>query len=164
MTAILFGVHGFLFSYEDFRAAFEKSHEETEKIAGELRDSIAQLEADDTPTTVFPATVKTGDFKLDIAFTRLQTSLNIIAATPKDEKSQRTVMEFLQKRVVPCVAAVGFALGALADSATILEYLGYSPAQIESHEPRKTPEPPASDIPQAVQASDAHPENPQSDE
>lgn len=106
----------------------------------------------------------TGDFKLDIAFTRLQTSLNIIAATPKDEKSQRTVMEFLQKRVVPCVAAVGFALGALADSATILEYLGYSPAQIESHEPRKTPEPPASDIPQAVQASDAHPENPQSDE
>lgn len=57
----------------------------------------------------------TGDFKLDIAFTRLQTSLNIIAATPKDEKSQRTVMEFLQKRVVPCVAAVGFALGALAD-------------------------------------------------
>ena len=106
----------------------------------------------------------TGDFKLDIAFTRLQTSLNIIAATPKDEKSQRTVMEFLQKRVVPCVAAVGFALGALADSATMLEYLGYSPAQIESHEPRKTPEPPASDIPQAVQASDAHPENPQSDE
>ena len=106
----------------------------------------------------------TGDFKLDIAFTRLQTSLNIIAATPKDEKSQRTVMEFLQKRVFPCVAAVGFALGFSADSATVLEYLGYSPAQIESHESHKNPESPANDTPQVVQASDTHPETPQSNE
>lgn len=66
------GAKGIRDGSEDFRAAFEKSHEETEKIAGELRDSIAQLEADDTPTTVFPATVKTGDQQADAKIEEIQ--------------------------------------------------------------------------------------------
>lgn len=110
----------------------------TVTLPKELKEYVARLVRE--VGTALDEYDLTGDFKLDIAFTRLQTSLNIIAATPKDEKSQRTVMEFLQKRVFPCVAAVGFALGFSADSATVLEYLGYSPAQIESHESHKNPE------------------------
>lgn len=134
----------------------------TVTLPKELKEYVARLVRE--VGTALDEYDLTGDFKLDIAFTRLQTSLNIIAATPKDEKSQRTVMEFLQKRVFPCVAAVGFALGFSADSATVLEYLGYSPAQIESHESHKNPESPANDTPQVVQASDTHPETPQSNE
>lgn len=134
----------------------------TVTLPKELKEYVARLVRE--VGTALDEYDLTGDFKLDIAFTRLQTSLNIIAATPKDEKSQRTVMEFLQKRVFPCVAAVGFALGFPADSATVLEYLGYSPAQIESHESHKNPESPANDTPQVVQASDTHPETPQSNE
>lgn len=134
----------------------------TVTLPKELKEYVARLVRE--VGTALDEYDLTGDFKLDIAFTRLQTSLNIIAATPKDEKSQRTVMEFLQKRVFPCVAAVGFALGFSADSATVLEYLGYSPAQIESHESHKNPESPANDTPQVVQASDTHPETSQSNE
>lgn len=100
----------------------------TVTLPKELKEYVARLVRE--VGTALDEYDLTGDFKLDIAFTRLQTSLNIIAATPKDEKSQRTVMEFLQKRVFPCVAAVGFALGFSADSATVLEYLGYSPARL----------------------------------
>ena len=129
-------------------------------------DLTGDFKLDQTPidgiTTDFGALARFSETGVDLI--RLQTSLNIIAATPKDEKSQRTVMEFLQKRVFPCVAAVGFALGFSADSATVLEYLGYSPAQIESHESHKNPESPANDTPQVVQASDTHPETPQSNE
>ncbi|MBW3093070.1 hypothetical protein KIH79_09080 [Bifidobacterium sp. 82T10] len=127
----------------------------------ELKEYVARLARE--VGTALDEYDLTGDFKLDIAFARLQTSLNIIAATPKDERSQRTVMEFLKSRVVPCVAAAGFALGVFADSATILEYLGYSPAQVESRGQRKSPESFESDTSQAARPSDVLPGTTRSD-
>lgn len=64
----------------------------TVTLPKELKEYVARLVRE--VGTALDEYDLTGDFKLDIAFTRLQTSLNIIAATPKDEKSQRTVMEF----------------------------------------------------------------------
>ena len=66
----------------------------------------------------------TGDFKLDIAFTRLQTSLNVAATVSKDNESQGKLVEFLRTKVCPCLAAGAFVLGTVADGATVLDYLG----------------------------------------
>ena len=69
----------------------------------------------------------TGDFKLDIAFTRLQTSLNVAAAIPQNEESLGKLVGFLKTKVVPCLAAGAFALGVLSDGATVLDYFGDRP-------------------------------------
>lgn len=66
----------------------------------------------------------TGDFKLDIAFARLQTSLNVAATVSKDAESQGKLVGFLKTKVCPCLAAGALALGAVADGATVLDYLG----------------------------------------
>lgn len=73
----------------------------------------------------------TGDFKLDIAFTRLQTSLSVAATVPQDDGSREKLVDFLKTKVVPCLAAGTFALGAVADGATVLDYFGVRP-QISS--------------------------------
>lgn len=69
----------------------------------------------------------TGDFKLDIAFTRLQTSLNVAATVPQDGESQKKLLKFLRAKVVPCLATGAFALGVVADGATVLDYFGAHP-------------------------------------
>ena len=73
----------------------------------------------------------TGDFKLDSAFTRLQTSLNIAATVSKDADSQGKLVEFLRTKVCPCLAAGALVLGATADGTTVLDYFGVRP-QISS--------------------------------
>ena len=57
----------------------------------------------------------TGDFKLDIAFTRLQTSLNVAATVSKDDGSRKKMVDFLKKKVSPCLAAGALVLGIGAD-------------------------------------------------
>jgi hypothetical protein len=76
----------------------------------------------------------TGDFKLDAAFSRLQTALNVIAATPKPVKEQGKVMTFLNEKMIPCLTVLSLAS---SSSANMIEsYQFYNPStQIEQSQP-----------------------------
>ena len=64
------------------------------------------------------------EYDLTGDFTRLQTSLNVAATVSKDAESQGKLVGFLKTKVCPCLAAGALALGAVADGATVLDYLG----------------------------------------
>lgn len=53
----------------------------------------------------------TGDFKLDEAFSRLQASLNSIAAIPKSDEEQGKFVKFLNKKLTPCLMVLNLASG-----------------------------------------------------
>ncbi|RBP98484.1 hypothetical protein CRD60_01050 [Bifidobacterium aemilianum] len=48
----------------------------------------------------------TSDFKLDLAFSRLQTCLNTVAVVPKPEEEQGKFITFLNNKLIPCLMAV----------------------------------------------------------
>lgn len=102
----------------------------------------------------------TGDFKLDGAFTRLQTALNVIAATPKPAESQSKLMNFLAEKAIPCLAAVTFsAVGLAADSLTVLDYLGVDVPLIPATTLNMLDAQPDADTP--ATAEETEPEHPQ---
>lgn len=53
----------------------------------------------------------TSDFKLDVAFSRLQTSLNSIAVVPKPEEQQNKLVAFINKMLIPCLTVLHLASG-----------------------------------------------------
>ena len=53
----------------------------------------------------------TSDFKLDVAFSRLQTSLNSIAVLPKSNDEQGKFLKFLSKKLTPCLMVLSMASG-----------------------------------------------------
>lgn len=81
----------------------------------------------------------TVDFKLDIAFTRLQTSLNVAATVSKDDGSRKKMVDFLKKKVSPCLAAGALVLGIGADGVGILDYFDVRPQIASSQQASNTP-------------------------
>lgn len=53
----------------------------------------------------------TSDFKLDVAFSRLQTSLNSIAVVPKPQEQQNKLVEFFNNTLIPCLTVLSLATG-----------------------------------------------------
>ena len=52
-----------------------------------------------------------GDFKLDVAFSRLQTSLNSIVVVPKPQEQQNKLIEFFNNTLIPCLMVLNLASG-----------------------------------------------------
>lgn len=80
----------------------------------------------------------TSDFKLDVAFSRLQTSLNSIAVVPKPEEQQNKLVTFINKMLIPCLTVLHLASGIAYNSLQsyqIYTQLGSSSQQTSVSQP-----------------------------
>lgn len=107
----------------------------------------------DTALTEYEAT---SDFKLDVAFSRLQTSLNSIVVVPKPQEQQNKLIEFFNNTLIPCLMVLNLASGIGYNS--LQSYQIYT--QIDSSSQQTSVSQPPSDTHQTADES----ENPDSHE
>jgi hypothetical protein len=72
----------------------------------------------------------TGDFKLDLAFNRLQGAFNLVISSAKDDKTIGKVKEFINSKLFPCISVVALLMGIQSNG--IEAYQFYAPEQIAS--------------------------------
>ena len=99
----------------------------------------------------------TGDFKLDAAFSRLQSSLFVVATSSTKPEQHKSFMSFLTQKLLPCITAVSVTLGvpqaAINDINLFAPQIGHSDQQTsaEKHQPGARPTAPGSEAPAAQQ-------------
>lgn len=99
----------------------------------------------------------TGDFKLDAAFSRLQSSLFVVATSSTKPEQHKSFMSFLTQKLLPCITAVSVTLGvpqaAINDINLFAPQIGHSDQQTsaEKHQPGARPTAPGSEAPDAQQ-------------
>ena len=99
----------------------------------------------------------TGDFKLDDAFSRLQSALFVVATSSTELEQHNGFMSFLKDKLLPCITAVSLTLGvpqaAINDINLFTPQIGQSNQQssVEKHQPDTRPTAPESETPTAQQ-------------
>lgn len=99
----------------------------------------------------------TGDFKLDAAFSRLQSALFVVATSSTEPEQHNSFMSFLRDKLLPCITAVSLTLGvpqaAINDINLFTPQIGQSNQQTsaEKHQPDTHPTAPGSETPTAQQ-------------
>ena len=99
----------------------------------------------------------TGDFKLDVAFSRLQSALFVVATSSTEPEQHNSFMRFLKDKLLPCITAVSLTLGvpqaAINDINLFTPQIGQSNQQMsaEKHQPDTRPTVPGSKTPTAQQ-------------
>ena len=99
----------------------------------------------------------TGDFKLDDAFSRLQSALFVVATSSTELEQHNGFMSFLKDKLLPCITAVSLTLGvpqaAINDINLFTPQIGQSNQQssAEKHQPDTRPTAPESETPTAQQ-------------
>ena len=99
----------------------------------------------------------TGDFKLDVAFSRLQSALFVVATSSIEPEQHNGFMSFLKDKLLPCITAVSLTLGvpqaAINDINLFTPQLGQSNQQTsaEKHQADTRPTAPESETSTAQQ-------------
>lgn len=99
----------------------------------------------------------TGDFKLDVAFSRLQSSLFVVATSSTKPEQRKSFMSFLTQKLLPCITAVSVMLGvpqaAIDDINLFAPQIGHFDQQTsaENHQPGARPTASGSEAPAAQQ-------------
>lgn len=99
----------------------------------------------------------TGDFKLDDAFSRLQSALFVVATSSTEPEQHNGFMSFLKDKLLPCITAVSLTLGvpqaAINDINLFTPQIGQSNQQTsaEKHQADTRPAAPESETPTAQQ-------------
>ena len=97
----------------------------------------------------------TGDFKLDDAFSRLQSALFVVATSSTEPEQHNGFMSFLKDKLLPCITAVSLTLGvpqaAINDINLFTPQIGQSNQQTsaEKHQADTRPTAPESETPTA---------------
>ena len=124
-------------------------------IPPELKRYVLLL-ADEVQLALFMYDL-TGDFKLDAAFSRLQSALFVVATSSTEPKQHNSFMSFLRDKLLPCITAVSLTLGvpqaAINDINLFTPQIGQSNQQTsaEKHQPDTHPTAPGSETPTAQQ-------------
>ena len=99
----------------------------------------------------------TGDFKLDVAFSRLQSALFVVATSSTEPEQHNSFMSFLKDKLLPCITAVSLTFGvpqaAINDINLFTPQVGQSNQQTsaEKHQLDTHPTAPGSETPTAQQ-------------
>lgn len=82
----------------------------------------------------------TGDFKLDAAFSRLQSALFVVATSSTEPEQRKGFMSLLREKLLPCITFVSLMLGvpqaAIADINLFAPQIGHSNQQTSAEKPQ----------------------------
>lgn len=79
---------------------------------------------------------ETGDFKLDAAFSKLQSALFVVVTSSTEPEQRNGFLSFLKERLLPCITAVSLLLGvpkaAIDDISLFVPQIGHSNQQVST--------------------------------
>lgn len=79
---------------------------------------------------------ETGDFKLDVAFSKLQSALFVVVTSSTEPEQRNGFLSFLKEKLLPCITAVSLLLGipkaAIDDISLFVPQIGHSNQQVST--------------------------------